>query len=81
MAASKSLHREIVQILPADGWGAEFRYNHGKTISTITLPLICWSLVADEQMGRRLVGLIAGENGHVAFADLEKGFNKYERLT
>jgi hypothetical protein len=32
-------------------------------------------------MGRRLVGLIAGENGHVAFADLEKGFNKYERLT
>jgi len=81
MAKSKGLHREIVQIIPAEGWGAEFRYNHGKTISRITAPLICWSLITEKQVGRKLVGLIAGENGQISFADLEKGFYKYERLT
>jgi hypothetical protein len=79
--------RQVIQIIPADGWGAEFHYDHqGKSFSAITLPLLCWSLVTEKQTVRQrgpsqIVGIIAGEKGQIAFADLEEGFYKYERLT
>jgi len=77
--------RAIIQIIPAQGWGAEFHYDE-KGLSAVTLPLVCWSLVSEKQpLSRRavwsVIGMIADGEGRIVFADLEKGFSKYERLT
>ena len=84
---SPNLRRAIIQLIPAEGWGAEFHYESpGKSLNTITLPLVCWSLVTDKQRLRQqgpsqIVGVIATDKGQIVFADLEEGFYKYERLT
>ena len=89
MAKAKDLNpniqREIIQIIPADGWTAEMHYDEkGGTFRDHTIPLVCWSLVTEKQMLPKprpssVVGMIAGEKGQIVFADFEEGFYKYER--
>jgi hypothetical protein len=92
MAKAKNLNpnliRAIVQIIPADGWEAEYRYDHdqeGKVFKTRTSPLVCWAVVSEKQMlpkpgPDRIVGMIAGQKGVVTFADEEEeGLYEYKR--
>jgi hypothetical protein len=47
---------EVVQIIPADGWGARYRSEDGEDV----VPLVCWGLIETEY-GRSIVGFSAAD--------------------
>jgi hypothetical protein len=64
-------NRKIVQIMPAEGWGATFVEGDEEIIS----PLIGWALVQGGGESE-VVGLVASEN-KVALCDAEEDFTGY----
>ncbi len=66
--------RKIVQIMPANGWGASFDAGDSEELS----PLVGWALVQDGEGKSAVVGLVAGHE--VELCDTQKNFSGYVYL-
>src|SRR5690349_18219788 len=64
--------RKIVQIMPADGWGAAFEDGEDEVIS----PLVGWALVQDGDGASAVVGLVAADE-KVELCDDDSDFTGY----
>ena len=65
--------RQILQIIPADGWYAAF--NNMETGEQYYTPLICWALVAEA--GNQLItGMVAAEKKVLACVE-DANFSHY----
>lgn len=64
--------RKILQIMPADGWGAAFEDGEDEVIS----PLVGWALVQDATGGSAVVGLVATDE-KVELCDDDTDFSGY----
>lgn len=66
--------RKIVQIIPAIGWKANLE-SEG-----VEDPLVCWALIDQGDLGRRIVSLIQSRDklGRLEFADRVSDFAGYQ---
>lgn len=73
---------DIVQIIPAQGVAALFGHREIKRDGTMkkqiteTRPVICWALVADDEM--YVVGMVALASGEIMLANQRDDFLEYE---
>ncbi len=64
--------RKIMQIMPAEGWGAAFEDGEDEIIS----PLVGWALVQDASGASAVVGLVAADE-KVELCDDDSEFTGY----
>ena len=64
--------RRIMQIMPAEGWGAAFEDGEDEVIS----PLVGWALVQDASGASAVVGLVAADE-KVELCDDDTDFTGY----
>src|SRR5829696_5764701 len=64
--------RKIMQIMPADGWGAAFEDGEDEVIS----PLVGWALVQETSGASAVVGLVAADE-KVELCDDDTDFTGY----
>jgi hypothetical protein len=73
-----SARRKIFQIIPAEGWRAQFKAKQSDGgIQTRTL--VCWALVESSgvENEREIVGVVLNDKAEIAFADQGEGFGGY----
>jgi hypothetical protein len=66
---------KILQIMPANGWGAVFVENEDELIA----PLAGWALVSKDDGTSSVMGLVAWE--HVELAETQPNFARYVDLS
>lgn len=68
-------YKNIVQIIPADGWKAVFLWENASEKDAIgVLPLVCWALVEDKNKKRNIFGVIATGDGLLGLLNDDDAF-------
>jgi hypothetical protein len=72
------IERQVIQLLPADGWRAQYKPDPDRTSSVTEDTLLCWALVRE---GKEflVVGVVV-DGKETKFVDLDKRFVGYRSV-
>lgn len=87
MSETKIERKKILQIMPAEGWIAWYKDEHGAELYHD--PLVCWALVEplpedleglDPTLWRYVVGIVVDADGVSEVASDIDNFSRYEKV-
>ena len=72
---------KILQIIPAEGWQAEFVDSYDGSTHRIAEPLCAWALTEDDNGNLRVEGVSVADEVGPTLAEFESNFKRYSRTT
>jgi len=73
------MYAKILQIIPAEGWMAEFEDSYDGSNNIIAEHLCAWALTEDDNGHLRVEGVSVSDESGVALAEFESNFKRYSR--